>query len=101
MLTDLYKDEKLKSKESENDFMSKQSSEAVQDFVPSINSKYLKLFILLVTLFVVYGKKFIIIKNKEDKKKQEEKLKKDAAIDVPVNNKPNINTGPFSVHPTF
>lgn len=98
ILVDQYKDEGLKNKPAENDFIAKQSSEAVQDFVPSINSKYLKLFLLVMTMIVLYGRKFIIIKNKEEKKKQEEKLKKDSAIDVPVK---QHNTGPFSVHPTF
>lgn len=99
LLADQYKDDSLKNKPSENDFIAKQSSEAIQDFVPSINSKYLKLFLLVMTMIVLYGKKFIIIKNKEEKKKQEEKLKKDSAIDIPV--KPQHNTGPFSVNPAF
>lgn len=63
--------------------MAKQSNDVAHDFIPNLNSKYLKLAILLLTAFVIYGKKFIVIKNKEEKKKQEEKNKqKSDAIDI-------------------
>lgn len=82
-LVDQYKDNSLKTNEANINFMAKQSNDVAHDFIPNLNSKYLKLAILLLTAFVIYGKKFIVIKNKEEKKKEEEKKKqKDNAIDV-------------------
>lgn len=98
VLSDQYKDEKLKSDQAQVEFLAKNSNDVVYDFFPTINSKYIKLIMLLVTLIAVYGKKFIIIKNKEEEKKKKEQANKKEDVQGDIIPQ-KMNNSPFPINP--
>lgn len=100
IIADHYKDDVLKSSPAQVDFLAKNSNDVVFDFFPSINSKYIKLIMFLITLVAVYGKKWIIIKNKEADKKKSENAKASPEQKATQNTpNPDIKTELYPVNP--
>ena len=82
-LKDTYNDDNLITPENEIELISSTGNDVINSFFPNINSKIAKLLVLIIALFSVYYKKFLIISQKIKDKKEENK-KKEQSTDTNI-----------------
>lgn len=72
VLANAYKDSLFKLQENESVLLADQANDCMNSFAPNIDSKWLKLGVLVTSFTGIFGKKFLEHESKKPKKKKED-----------------------------
>jgi len=83
----------------ESDALAQQSDDLMSEFFPSVQSRWVKLFIFMGSILGIYGKKYLDFTEEQSKKKPDIDVKDTPkVVEAQVHNLPSNNN--FPVNPT-